>query len=251
MAFVDRRYNHPLNILPFNMNNAIQNYELLIFDYTPTLRIIGTYHALHNQDRENLENLIRVSDFISLEYDELRKERRGAIPISYSPTKRGYFPQEKTLYVGLSNLIYLSLFCHLNHHLIKKGNILFAEDKQSRNTSQLEFEFAINIAKKYHKQVHLVDMPSHKLFEKLIALDFETKLSHLKSMLNADCLSNYPPEIAKLLCSEREHYMLQQLENIYHCPLPRIDQKGLLIVGMTHALHYYQSLQENNQRNTL
>ena len=227
------------------MITALQNYELLIFNYTPTLRIVGTYHALHNQDKENLENLIRESDFIALEYDELRKERRGAIPVSYSSTKRGYLPQEKTLYVDLSNLIYLSLFCNLNHHLIKKGNILFAEDKQSRNTSQLEFEFAISVAKNHHKQVHLVDMPSHKLFEKLIALNFKTKLYHLKNMLTAACLSHYPPEIAQLLCLEREHYMLQQLEQIYHCPLPQIVQKGLLIVGMTHAINYYHRTQSS------
>jgi len=59
------------------MITALQNYELLIFNYTPTLRIVGTYHALHNQDKENLENLIREFPYrIPLQKEDISRKKK-------------------------------------------------------------------------------------------------------------------------------------------------------------------------------
>ncbi|GAG49109.1 unnamed protein product, partial [marine sediment metagenome] len=86
------------------------NGELLVFDYAPNLKIVGTYHGAKSKHHiKVLEELIDESDFVALEYDKYRLEK-GDIHIKADRNKRGYSEEEHVFYVSNFDKIYLSLY---------------------------------------------------------------------------------------------------------------------------------------------
>ena len=69
--------------------------ELLVFDYKPKLKIVGTYHALNREDERTLEQLIEDSDFVAVEYNI--HMLRGSI---------GIFPFFKTKFLEDENIFF-------------------------------------------------------------------------------------------------------------------------------------------------
>lgn len=211
------------------------SHELLIFDYAPNLKIVGAFHALNAQDKQDLERLITESDFVALENDEHRRLNNNGSPdialsIPYSPTH--WDEKSQRLVTNIFDLSYLVIFTHLNRHYIASFN---ARGNRGRTTGESESDFCHDVASKKNKPVYLVDIPIYLTLEKLASLNPLQKALHLLTLR----FDRNSPDVKRILDDEREDYMLRQIERHERRKIKNLRRKGLLVVGYDHAANYY------------
>ncbi len=211
------------------------SHELLIFDYAPNLKIVGAFHALNAQDKQDLERLITESDFVALESDEHRTLNNNKVTIvlsiPYSPTH--WDEKSQRMITNIFDLAYLSIFSYMNQYYITSLN---AGGNQRRNTEEYESDFCHDVARQKNKPVYLVDTPAYTTLEKLASLNPLQKALHLLTLLFD---RENPPAVRRILADEREDYMLRQIERHERRKIKNLRRKGLLVVGYSHAANYY------------
>jgi len=217
----------------------------LVFDYTPNLRIVGTYHALNERDKAMLTELVEQSDFVALEYDKWRLAGKDENLIPHF-WKRGYNPQEGVFYVSPFDFIYLDLFRHDVADGIESGSRKFdevrtedgsAESRDKRDPKQNEFKFCIDVANRLGKDVHFVD-PLYKLFEDLVALDPIMKLRHMWYFGSCE---RQPKPVRNIIGSHRDVRMLNGVEE-KEGPIKDLKRRGTLFAGLDHAVSYLEEV---------
>ncbi len=210
--------------------------DLLIFDYAPNLKIVGTHHALRASDKRILEDLITESDFTALEWDEFRSKNQEAF-ICTSKEKRGYCEEEKTFYASKLDVCLLNSlydFCDLD--VIKDAELY------GRNLEENEFDFCEKICKEQGKMAYLVDIPELIFFERLVELPIDSKLI---AIISLKLLKKSTFTINKIVEDDREEYMLKEIEK-YECSIQNLKRKGILVVGYTHAENYLSKMKKQN-----
>jgi hypothetical protein len=217
--------------------------ELLVFDYAPRLRVAGTFHSLTEQDKESLEAMINESDFVALEWDEIRHQNQGVFEFSTHSTKRGYDKEKEIFYIGFFDNLYLLLFIELNRLYIAGVNLFSGRMAQAGLRGIFkggnEFEFCYDSAKKKGKEVYLVDRPSDETIQRLIELSLKTKLSHLLSRF---LFRKEPEEVKHVLGQQRDEYMLEAIVE-KEGPISELTRQGLLVVGYDHAKRYQKAIE--------
>src|SRR3989344_6961792 len=127
--------------------------ELIEFNYTRYLRIIGTYHALNNADRARLELLIDHASFVALEWDQ---QRQGDVDITLMAEpfreKESYDTNTHTIVSGCLNSLYLLAFLRGNERQIRLANEGKSLD-DPRATEASEFDFCYTLAQSKGKAV--------------------------------------------------------------------------------------------------
>jgi pheromone shutdown protein TraB len=212
--------------------------ELVIFRYKPNLIIVGTYHALNDNDKSSLESLIMDNDFIALEYDRSRLKEKLNVEISFFDFKSRYSEKEERLYCNILDALYLATYIHLNNRIINKVNQdINAElpSNISRDIKQNEFDYCLEVAEKHGKIVYLVDMPFGLFLGKLASLSFGIKLKTIWSMLTNYDYSD--PETKKVIEKEREEWMIRSIET-KEGSIETLTRRGILVVGNRHAYNY-------------
>ncbi|MDP2672941.1 MAG: hypothetical protein Q8O84_03965 [Nanoarchaeota archaeon] len=211
--------------------------ELLIFDYTPKLKIVGTHHALNDSDKKTLELLVDQSDFVALEWDEFRAEKEGLeVYIRVSKKKKGYYPEDNTYYARRIDIIFEELLGEVCNRDVIEGAKL-----SGRNVEENEFTLCQNLCREKRKNVYLVDIPELVLMDQLFA--FSTK-QKLLAIINLKFFKRFTYALDNLLLEERENYMLNEIEK-YEGPINELKRKGILVVGYTHAENYLSKLKNN------
>lgn len=214
--------------------------ELLIFDLAPKLTVVGGFHALNDEDKLILEQLVDRSDFVALESDQFRAGLREDPIISIDAILRNdakvYHEKENVFNVSLVDYYYLRMFRRLNQLSIRRANILSTRTGE-RDTSYDELEYCYDLCQKEKKRCHLVDVPVYAIEERLAQLPMATKVGHLLSYLLP---SGRPKPVAQILCQEREKYMLEQIVK-NEGDLNQLQSQGLFVVGRTHALNYQKN----------
>ncbi|GEM_PF-1609022 len=216
------------------------NRDLLKFNLSPKLKVIGTYHALNREDKECLEKEIDQSDFVALEYDTIRLDNLS-LKLILSFRRRSKAVDE-ALFTGPLNALYLIGFSALNKRNIKKANSpakIMAH--RTRDVDENEFLFCYDVARGKNKDVYLVDLPVTQTLENLSNnLSFRQKLSHLLSLY---FMKSSVEEVEEILCAQREKYMLEEIVR-RECPLNQLERNGLLVAGYSHALNYQRAQKE-------
>ncbi|MBW2970126.1 hypothetical protein KY309_02545 [Candidatus Woesearchaeota archaeon] len=204
--------------------------RLLAFPYSSSsnLTIVGTFHALNEEDKSRLESLIDESDFVALEYDDVRLN--SFFDVRHRKVKTR-FSREGILYCDLLNALYLNVFIYLNEWTVSEHNKVVGG---GRDVDDCEFLFCHNFARKKGKRIYLVDMPNHVVAQKLMRLPFRTKIQHILSVLGAN---KYPDAAYDIMFRQRERYMLEEVER-FEGPFENLSSKGILVVGYSHALNY-------------
>lgn len=212
--------------------------ELLVFDYKPKLKIVGTYHALNREDEKTLEQLIGDSDFVAVEHYTYRHS--GSIGIL--PFFKTKFLEDANIFLTTPiNVAYLLVFLYLNKRAIKKVNeVLNArnpEDKRDLNNN--EFGYCVEVATKMGKDVYFVDLAIYDTFSGISKVPLRDKLAYLWALLRLK--EEWPQKIKQFLHDYREQNMLGEIER-REGHLDNLLRQGLLVVGINHAMNYQKSL---------
>ncbi|MBS3116045.1 hypothetical protein J4421_00450 [Candidatus Woesearchaeota archaeon] len=232
--------------MKFTLQEALDHYELFVFNYTPKLRIVGAYHALNEQDKRDLEQLVSESSFVALEYDRDRLENTHPVLVARRrqlAAQRGLVlpPYEASvgrLDTGFFDDLLLNFFVKYNYRCARQYNKKLAREREVKDDSENEVFFCYDTAMRQGKRIHLVDMPWNELFQRLIDLPLEIRINWMWTMMKG---GSYPPEVQEIIRKDREEYILTKIEQEGGCPLYELEQ-GIFVVGMTHAENYYKSL---------
>lgn len=211
--------------------------ELIVVHYAPNLDIIGMLHSLNDHDKGFLEDIIKESNFVALEYDDHRAETSGWFTPVLSPEISGFNKEDGKFYVNKTDSFYLKLFAQILKYNIMRANV---ETGGKRDSSITEFEYSIEIADKYNKDLLLVDMPVHEIILKLLQMPLSGKIQHLLSEV-FDFVP-IPKRADEILHKDREDYMLNEIEK-YKGPINDLKEKGILVVGYTHAKNYLKRIE--------
>ena len=217
---------------------ALKQYELFVFNYSPKLKIVGTYHSLNEQDKIDLDQLISESDFIALEYDSERITKMHS-PLVIDLVQRAYRNDRGEVVMGPLDALFLAIFVRHNEANINRSNHRLKGQKEVRVRSS-EFSFCYDVAQEQGKTTYLVDLPVSELELRLACLPLKTKIESLWRIAtkNTDL-----PEMDRVIIKDREDYMLTEIEKKEGCSLRNLQRNGIMVVGMTHAINYYRSLQ--------
>jgi hypothetical protein len=215
--------------------------ELLIFEYSPKLVIVGTYHSLCEEDKRTLDGLIEENDFVALELDEHRVANNYGVKVMMElfPKKRGYDTDDGSFHYNPVDAAYLYLQDHLTARRTLRINEKIAADYGvSRDTEQDEFLYCLEKARSLGKDTYLVDMPLQVRLEKLADLPAAAKIMHIASLVRG---MEEPFLVRHLLRTEREDLMLQNIAAV-EGNLSYNHRRGILVVGGTHAVNYFTRL---------
>ncbi len=219
------------------MTPTLRDYELIIFDFAPKLKVVGGYHALNDDDRKILDGVVGESDFVALEYDHTRKDNQSRFEVEVDPHQESVLCQGNTIYANPENAAYFTLLMSLHSGALEAVNQQLANGRAVRNTNENEIAYCLEAANRLGKSVHLVDMPFPELLSRLSRLSLATKIDHLCSALN---VRENPPEVDRILLMEREDYMLADIARKEGCPLEALTRRGVLVTGATHAKNLYE-----------
>jgi len=214
--------------------------KLLVFDYVPNLKVVGTYHGLNHQDEEVLENLVQESDFVALEYDDTRMSNGCKTNLCPRINKRGYNPEKYELYISPLDYLCLKSFISINNRTLKLFDYLICRKDPNitpRNFMITEFDFCIQTAERYKKDLYLVDVPIIETFTEFTKLPLSHKF---RVMLGPNGMDR-SRFIKQILMDKRENHMLKQIKEKEGCPLQELERKGILVVGLSHAENYYEN----------
>ncbi|MEK6857525.1 MAG: hypothetical protein AABX39_02975, partial [Nanoarchaeota archaeon] len=89
------------------------------------------------------------------------------------------------------------------------------------------------------KDSYLVDQPIYIMLTKLCSMSLTEKIAHLMDFNN----HNATGRAEEIMTSEREEYMLQEIEKREGCTILELKRKGLLVVGYSHAVKYWRDVQ--------
>ena len=209
--------------------------ELLIFNYAPNLKVVGTFHSLNDQDKRTLEHLVDESDFVALEWDEFRSNANGRFFLLYSEDKKNFSTDEEAVYCGYWDFIYLITLRRATVREIKKDC-----KKEERDCEQDEFTFCEKLCKTREKDVYLVDQPINITYEKMCSLPFKDKILEL---INHTFKTRFKTQYDCIVIDDRNEYMLQEIERNEECSILELKRKGLLVVGYSHAVKYWKDVQ--------
>lgn len=215
--------------------------ELLVFDYAPNLKIVGCFHALSNRDKVDLEHLIEKSEFVAIESDEIRMRKgakfysaKGKLTIPPIVEENGEEMREYKISGG--DYRFLRAFLDLNDRSIDELNqkIKLVEGVE-RNGDESEMEFSYKVSKALGKPVYLVDMPTDMILMRLCNFPSYVKIIEVLSLKTR---GSHVKRVMQFMHSEREEYMLRMIEQ-NEGPVGLLERKGLLIVGVSHAINFY------------
>ena len=228
------------------MTNAVELFEtpsgLLIFDYTPNLTIVGTTHAVSPDIKRDLDEIISESDFVAVEYDDLRRRKRGVAQYTLWFHTSGYNPETHRLYVNLLDAVFLELLCAANGIRIRIENHRLMLD-QGELEFQSEFLYCIEKAEAMGKNAYMVDMPIFETLGMLVQMPMKTKFETVLTHARGKPL---PEAAGTIIETRREQYMLDRIEEC-EGPLSELQRKGVLIVGLSHAENYAKRMKSCGQ----
>lgn len=222
--------------------------ELIEFNYMPKLKIVGCYYALSKSDELALEKLVVGSDFVAVEYDELRVKSNKSQELhpnhSLFSLLRAYkdfidfgVDYQFTINNRLNEL-YSRVFLAFNAFKVGLHAKNDTKNGIERDPSKNEMIFCLDVARRLGKPVYLVDQPINQMLGKLIRLSPATKLRHLLSHTTSGF---EVPQVTRIIEEDREKYMINKIEE-YEGPIRRLKRNGLLVVGADHALNYRRSM---------
>ena len=175
------------------------------------------------------------SDFVALEADTRKKPTLSLIKAE-KKSERRYIDKKGNLHISSFDLVYLRLWKRLYVRGLKIAN-----KNRELIIGENEFSFCIHKAEEYGKDVYFVDIPLEESVRNLVALPIHVKLAYLWLLYTC----NGMPREANRNENYRENKILEGIiKREGH--VDDLSRQGLLVVGITHAVNYYNSLSRRN-----
>jgi hypothetical protein len=208
--------------------------NLLVFDLAEKLKVVGTYHALNQKDKEELERLVDTSDFIACEGWTSDVDEPEGIPIPFARALK-YHKKMNVYTCNYLDSLYTDWFLRLANKNIKKSNERILElTGVARDLKEKEFEFCRKLAKEKNKEFYTVDLPFHDMLAYLLN---QSKSEKIRQMLGRDngTFEKRWRELRKL----RERTMLERIAE-REGPISQLKRQGLFSTGYSHAVNYLE-----------
>jgi hypothetical protein len=208
------------------------NGRMLVFDLARNLKVVGTYHALDAEDKEQLEQLIGNCDFVASE--GIRMPYGIKLKLSSAPFAKGFPYNSKYGSYDLSLLdsAYVKWFVRaIKKEAASINKVVFDLTKKNRKIED-EFSYCRKITQEKGKEFYFVDLTTAELIKHLIS---QRSISKIKHMLSRE---KYPlNHLNQLLLDIREKIMLERIVE-HEGPISQLQRRGLFPVGYTHALNF-------------
>jgi len=211
--------------------------ELVVFDYAPNLTIVGAHHCIDDRDKEELTDLVMGADFVAIESCYHRLDGFIVEESMGEP-----FKDENALFCDPFDKLYLDEF----HNTLRIYNERLCEfmnksTGRNRTTRENEQRFSRRLALAEGKEVYFVDVPWIDTLHKFTQMSLEDKWGHIASAKGN--LGLHIRDVRKILFSDREEYMLAEIERL-ESPFESLQRKGILVCGSFHALNYFDQMKK-------
>jgi hypothetical protein len=206
--------------------------KMLVFDLAEKLKVVGTLHALNQEDKKELEQLVDATDFIASETWPNDESEREQVPIPFVKALK-YDEELKIFTCSYLDSRYINWFLNsLAKSIRKTTEREMAQTSVARDWKEHEFEYCQQLAKEKNKEFYIADIPVHEIYAYLTNQSNDAKR---RQMRGQD--SNTFNKMWRDLNSLRERAMLKGIAQ-REGPISQMQRQGLLIVGYTHALNY-------------